>query len=597
MASNAAVEQNTVDPVELSKTMVDIASKSQQLVKDFLAREQSAQHISLDDALHMSGLFQQLASRMMSNPVQMAQAQIAFWQDYMTLVNNAALRFLGHNSDPVIAPAKGDKRWKHESWEESPIFDFIKQSYLLAADYIHSSVKNVDGLDEKSARKIDFYTRQFVDALSPTNFAATNPEVLRKTMETKGHNLLKGLNNLLEDLSRGNGKLNIKMTDLDAFEVGRNLAVTPGKVVFQTDLMQLLQYEPATEQVYKRPLLFVPPWINKFYILDLQEKNSMIKWLTEQGYTVFVVSWRNPQAEHAEKSFDDYMREGTLAALDAVEQATGENEINVVGYCLGGTLTASTLAYLANKGDERVKSVTYFTTMLDFEHPGELEIFIDEEQLRSLERRMDRQGFLDGGAMGSTMAALRSNDLVWSFFINNYLHGNDPFPFDLLYWNQDCTNMPARMHTFYLRNMYQENKLREPNGIELCGEPIDIGKVKIPTFFASAIEDHIAPWKATYRGVHLHSGPVKFVLGGSGHIAGVINPPAKSKYGYWTNSKNPKDPDAWLDGATHNEGSWWVEWDKWLSKQSGTKVKARKPGDGKLKPIEDAPGSYVKEKA
>ncbi len=585
------------DSEELSRTLVEITEKSQQLVQDFLGREQSAQHISMDDAMHMSSLFQELTTRMMANPMQLAQAQINFWQNYMQLVNNAALRFWGHQQDPVISPNKTDKRFRHEAWEENPIFDFIKQSYLLAADYVHSSVKNVEGMDDRTARKIDFHTRQFVDALSPTNFVATNPEVLQKTIDTQGGNLLKGLKNLLNDLEAGEGKLRIRTTDQDAFDVGRNLATTPGKVVYQTDLMQLIQYAPSTEKVYKRPLLFVPPWINKFYILDMQEKNSLIKYMVDQGHTVFVVSWKNPQKEHAEKTFTDYMKEGPLAAVDAITQATGEEEINCVGYCLGGTLTGATLGYMAAQNDDRIKSVTYFTCMLDFEQPGELEVFIDEEQIQALEKRMDNQGYLDASAMSSTMSSLRANDLIWSFFVNNYLKGDDPFPFDLLYWNQDCTNMPAKMHSFYLRNMYQRNLLREPGGITLDGTPIDLRKIETPACFVSAIEDHIAPWKTTYRGVHLHSGPAKFILGGSGHIAGIINPPAKNKYGFWTNSKNPEDADAWLDGATHTEGSWWPSWNTWLVRRAGAKVDARQPGDGKLKPIEDAPGSYVKEKA
>ena len=585
------------DTEELSRTLVDITEKSQQLVKDFLSREQAAHHISMDDAMHMSALFQELTTRMMANPMQLAQAQINFWQDYMQLMSNATLRFWGHHQDPVIAPNKTDKRFRHEAWEENPIFDFIKQSYLLAADYVHSSVKDVEGIDERTARKIDFHTRQFVDALSPTNFVATNPEVLEKTIETQGGNLLKGLKNLLHDLEAGEGKLRIRMTDHDAFEVGRNLAVTPGKVVYQTDLMQLIQYAPSTETVYKRPLLFVPPWINKFYILDMQPKNSLIRYMVEQGHTVFVVSWKNPTEAHADKTFADYMKEGPLAAVDAIKAATGVDDINCVGYCLGGTLMGATMGYMAAHQDSRIKSITYFTCMLDFEQPGELEVFIDEEQIQALEKRMDSQGYLDAAAMSSTMSSLRANDLIWSFFVNNYLKGDDPFPFDLLYWNQDCTNMPANMHSFYLRNMYQKNLLREPGGITLDDTPIDLRKVETPACFVSAIEDHIAPWKTTYRGVHLHSGPVRFILGGSGHIAGIINPPAKNKYGYWTNSENPEDPDAWLDGAEHTEGSWWPEWNRWLVRRSGAKVKAREPGDGDLKVIEDAPGSYVKEKA
>ncbi|HET8701717.1 MAG TPA: class I poly(R)-hydroxyalkanoic acid synthase, partial [Nitrococcus sp.] len=538
-------------------------------------------------------LFQDLYARLAADPVQLAQSQIEFWQDYMLLMQRSTLRMMGFDVEPMIRPHEKDKRFQHESWESNLLFDFIKQSYLLTADYIHRSVKKVNGLDSKAGRKIDFYTRQFIDALSPSNFFATNPEVLSKTIESRGQNLLKGLNNLLEDLERGHGTLNIRMTDLNAFQVGRDLALTPGKVIYQTDLAQLIQYEPATEQVYKRPVLFVPPWINKYYILDLQPKNSLVKWLVEQGHTVFVISWRNPTAKFANKAFDDYMLEGPIAALGAIEQATGEKKVNMVGYCLGGTLLACTLAYMGAKGDRRAHSATFFTSLLDFENPGELEVFIDEDQLKLLEKQMQRRGYLTGAQMARTMSSLRANDLIWSFFVSNYLRGEDPFPFDLLYWNQDSTNMPARMHAFYLRNMYLENRLREAGGIVLAGEPIDLAKIKVPAFFLSTREDHIAPWKATYRGLHLLSGRTRFVLSGSGHIAGVINPPAKDKYGYWTNAGKPEDPDEWLTAAEHHAGSWWPYWLNWLNRKGGAKVDARRVGTGKLEPIEDAPGSYV----
>ncbi|MDN5849281.1 MAG: class I poly(R)-hydroxyalkanoic acid synthase [Nitrococcus sp.] len=593
MADNT---QAAIDPAELSRLLAEIADRSQQLVQDFLAREESADHLALADALRMSRLFQDLYARLMADPLQLAQSQMAFWQDYMLLMQRSSLRMMGFDVEPMIRPHEKDKRFKHESWESNLLFDFIKQSYLLTADYIHHIVKNVDGLDDKTERKIDFYTRQFIDALSPSNYLATNPEILEKTIESRGQNLLKGLNNLLEDLERGGGTLDIRMTDPDAFELGRDLALTRGKVIYQTDLAQLIQYEPATEKVYKRPVLFIPPWINKYYILDLQPKNSLVKWLVEQGHSVFILSWRNPSAELANKGFDDYLLEGPIAALGAIEQAAGVKEVNLVGYCLGGTLLACTLAYMAAKGDRRAHSATFLTTLLDFENPGELEIFVDEDQLRSLEEQMQRQGYLTGAQMARTMSSLRANDLIWSFFVNNYLRGEDPFPFDLLHWNQDATNMPARMHAFYLRNTYLENRLREPGGITLAGEPIDLAKVKVPAFFLSTREDHIAPWKATYQGVRLLSGSTRFVLSGSGHIAGVINPPAKEKYGYWTNANTPKDPEEWMAAAEHHTGSWWPYWLGWLNQKGGAKVKARRVDEGKIEPIEDAPGSYVRER-
>jgi len=355
-----------------------------------------------------------------------------------------------------------------------------------------------------------------------------------------------------------------------------------------------LQFEPTTEKVYKRPLLIVPPWINKYYILDLREKNSFIRWAVEQGHTVFCVSWVNPDEKLAAKTFEDYMYEGVLGALDAVQQATGEDKVNVIGYCLGGTLLASTLAYMAEKGDDRVATATYLTTLVDFTDPGELGVFIDEAQLAALEERMTERGYLEGSEMATTFNMLRANDLIWSFVVNNYLLGKDPFPFDLLYWNSDSTRMPAAMHSFYLRKMYVENKLSQPGGITLGGVPIDLRKIKTPTFILATREDHIAPWLTTYRATQLYAGPVTFTLAASGHIAGVVNPPASEKYCHWTNSDCPESPDDWLAGATEHKGSWWPEWNKWIAKRGKAKVTARKPGAGKLKVIEDAPGSYVK---
>jgi polyhydroxyalkanoate synthase len=437
----------------------------------------------------------------------------------------------------------------------------------------------VDGLDKKTAQKVDFYARQFTDAMSPSNFLLTNPEVLRKTAETGGENLLKGLNNLLTDLERGKGQLRIKMTDSEAFNVGENIGVTPGKVVYQNDLMQLIQYAPTTETVLKRPLLIAPPWINKFYILDLRPKNSLVRWAVSQGHTVFVISWVNPDEHLSDKGFDDYMKEGYLAALDAIEQATGEREVNAIGYCLGGTLLASTLAYMAAKGDDRIKTATFFVTMMDFQEAGELGVFIDEEQLQSLEEKMNRRGYLEGSEMATTFNMLRANDLI---------------SFDLLYWNADSTRMPARMHSFYLRKMYQENLLAQPNGIELDGVPIDLRKVTTPAYFLSTREDHIAPWKSTYRGTQLLGGPKRFVLAASGHIAGVVNPPDGGKYGHWISKDVPPDPETWLEGATEMAGSWWPDWQRWILQHDKEQVPARHPGDGKLQVLEDAPGSYVK---
>ncbi|MGB8840456.1 MAG: class I poly(R)-hydroxyalkanoic acid synthase [Aliidongia sp.] len=586
------------DPMELSRAVANIAERSQRLVADFVARQTgkagTPHSVGTADPLNIAGAFFEMTARLMVDPTKLVQAQVSLWNDYMRLWQRTAERMMGGQAQPIIETPTSDKRFKDAAWEENAVFDFIKQSYLISARFLQQTVKDVDGLDDKTAKKVEFYTRQFVDAMAPSNFVMTNPEVLRATIDSGGENLVKGLNNMLDDLERGKGQLAVKMTDLKKFKLGENLAVTPGKVIYQNDLMQLLQYSPTTEPVRRRPLLIVPPWINKFYILDMRPTNSFIRWAVAQGHTVFVISWVNPDEKLAQKEFEDYMDQGPLAALDAIEQATGEREVNVIGYCIGGTLLSATLAYMARRGDRRFTSATYFTTMVDFAESGELSVFIDEEQIQALENRMAEHGYLEGADMAQTFNMLRANDLIWSFVVNNYLLGKDPFPFDLLYWNSDATRMPSAVHGFYLRNMYQENRLVRPGGIALHHEPINLTDIKVPTFILATKEDHIAPWKSSYAATQLYKGPIKFCLSGSGHIAGVVNPPEANKYGYWTNPKLPKNPETWLQGAKQTPGSWWSEWDKWVQKFGGGSAPARQPGDGKLKPIEDAPGSYVK---
>jgi len=585
------------DPAEWARNLAAIAERSRRLVAAFLARQNGGDGPGLADPTAIGAAFFEMTARLMADPSRLAEAQLAWWKDALTLWQRTAERMLGGEAgEPVIAPAPDDRRFRDPAWSESAVFDFIKQSYLLAARTLQGTVRNAAGLDEHTARKVDFYTRQFVDALAPSNFLMTNPEVLRATLESRGENLVKGLENLLADLERGKGRLAISMTDMAAFRLGDNIAASPGKVVYQNDLIQLIQYAPTTETVHRRPLLIIPPWINKFYILDLRPQNSFIRWAVAQGHTVFVISWVNPDARLAEKSFTDYMREGPLAALDAMQAATGEREANVIGYCLGGTLLAATLAYMAAKRDNRVKSATYFVTMVDFAEAGDLAVFIDEEQLKALEARMDRKGYLEARDMHQTFNLLRANDLIWSFVVNNYLLGKQPFPFDLLYWNADSTRMPAAMHSFYLRKMYQENRLAQPGGIALAGVKIDLRKVKTPSFIVATREDHIAPWRSTYKATQLYRGPVKFVLSASGHIAGIVNPPG-GKYGHWTRDDNPPDPDEWLAGAAAHDGSWWPRWAEWVAQYGGGEVPARQPGDGRLAPIEDAPGSYAKVRA
>ena len=583
------------DPAVLSRSMADIAGRSQRLVADWLRRQ--SRELPAIDALNVGSAFMEMTASLMRDPAKLVQASLGFWQDYMTLWQSSARRMWGMEAAPVIDAGAGDRRFKDGAWKEREVFNFIKQSYLLSARYVHDMVTQVEGLDPKTAQKVDFYSRQFIDAMSPTNFLLTNPEVLRRTAESGGENLLRGLTNLLGDLERGRGRLAVRMTGPDASQVGGDIAASPGKVVFQNELMQLIQYAPSTETVLRRPLLIVPSWINKFYVLDLRPTNSFVRWAVGQGHTVFMVSWANPDERVADKGFEDYMRDGVLAALDAIGQATGEREVDAIGYCLGGTLLAATLAWMAAEGDGRVRSATFLVTMLDFAEAGELGVFIDEEQLRSLEERVGKEGPLEGRDMSATFNMLRANDLIWSFVVNSYLMGNEPFPFDLLHWNGDSTRMPARMHGFYLRQIYQGNLLRVPGGLRLLDREIDLGRIAVPTYFLSTREDHIAPWTSTYRGTQLLGGDTRFVLAGSGHVAGVVNPPGGGKYSHWINGALPGGAEEWLAGATEMAGSWWPDWQRWVAALDGAEVAARVPGDGALPALEDAPGSYVKVRA
>ena len=584
------------DPVAAAGHLLEIAERSRRLVAEFMARnaEHFGEPLKADPYGIVSG-FAEASRKMWSNPAALATNLATLWWDHLTLWQRTSARLVfGVRSDPLVS-AKGDRRFKDPAWDENPVFDFIKQSYLLTAQWMQAEIATIPDMDPQVLRKVEFYTKQFVDAMAPTNFVLSNPQVLRATIESGGENLFKGLENLLGDLERGHCDLRISMTDYGSFEVGGNIACTPGKVVFRNDLMELLQYSPTTQDARKRPLLVVPPWINKFYILDLGAKKSFVRWAVAQGHTVFVISWINPDASLAHKRFEDYLGEGVVAALDAIEAHTGEPSVNAIGYCLGGTLLASTLAWLtAKKKANRIASATVLTTMLDFSEPGELNVFLDDGQVTALEVEMDRTGYLDGSKMATAFNMLRANDLIWSFVVENYLLGKTPFPFDLLYWNSDSTRMPAAMHSFYLRKMYLENRLAQPKGITLAGVPVDLRAVKTPAFFLSAREDHIAPWTSTYLGTHLLGGPKRFVLAGSGHIAGVVNPPEANRYGYWTNDDTPWEADAWLAGAKENAGSWWSEWDRWVAGHSGGTVPARMPEEGRLPILGDAPGTYVK---
>lgn len=581
-----------LSPAEVITTLAEVTRRSSRLLGKVVRAQGRNARSLLKDEFGIARAFLELWGRLALHPVTVARSQASLVRDYGALLSSTVRRLLGQAVDPIVDAGK-DSRFKDDDWRDLALFDFIKQSYLLAARAMQDLVAQDLGLSEESRKKVLFFTRQYVEALSPSNFLFTNPVVLRETVRTGGLNLLRGYNNLLKDLEAGEGALRVRMTDTSAFKVGVNVATAPGKVIAQNSLSQLIQFEPTTERQYKRPLLIIPPWINKYYILDLREKNSFIRWATGQGHTVFVVSWVNPDAALAQKGFEDYMTEGPLAALDVIEQVTGERSLNVVGYCLGGTLLGSTLGYLTAQGDTRVASATFLASLLDFSIPGELGVFIDEKQVANLERRMNQRGYLEGSEMANTFNLMRSSDLIWSFVVNNYLMGRDPPPFDLLYWNSDSTRMPATMHSFYLRNMYLKNLLRVPNGITLKGTPIDLSRVKVPAYFVSTAEDHIAPWKSTYLGAQALGGPVRFVLGGSGHIAGIVNPPSANKYGFMSNEARPADPDDWMSSATRHEGSWWSDWQAWVSGLSPEQVSARKPGSGPRPALEDAPGSYV----
>ncbi|GGB90122.1 class I poly(R)-hydroxyalkanoic acid synthase [Marinobacterium zhoushanense] len=509
------------------------------------------------------------------------QAQFNLWRNLMNGTSSES---------PVVHPDRGDRRFQSEEWSNNPIYDYIKQSYLLTSRMLVDMAANAKLAPSEQA-KLEFYTKQYVDALSPTNFAITNPEVLQQAMETKGQSLVDGLKNLLSDIEKGR----ISMTDESAFELGTNLATTEGAVVFQNKLFQLIHYKPEGDQVYERPTLIVPPSINKFYILDLQPHNSFVKYCIEQGQNVFLVSWLNPSADQRDLSWDDYVADGVIKAIEVTREISGADKLNAVAWCVGGTLLTTALAVLANRKDTSVGSATFLTTLTDFSNPGDLCVFIDDYQVKQLESKINSQGILNGRELATSFNMLRSNDLIWSYVVNNYLKGQTPPPFDILYWNSDSTNLPAAMYTFYINKMYLENKLVEPNALEICGEPIDLGKIKIPCYFLSTIEDHIAPWKGTFNATETFGSNIEFVLGASGHVAGVINPASKNRRNYWIKGEQGKGADHWLETAERQEGSWWPNWAEWLRRRAGKKVDAPKHyGNDTHTVIEPAPGSYVR---
>jgi polyhydroxyalkanoate synthase len=595
LAGDGAEQTRTHQVEALAKNMVRLFDQSAKAFAALAGRSSAngqGPYSIVSEAGEAARSLGEVARHWVAEPGKLVAAQGELLRSYADLWDRSVRRFLGEEVEPVVEPEPGDNRFKDPDWSEGQYFDFWKQAYLITARWAEDLTRNTQGVDEKTRKKALFYLNQMLAALSPSNFVLTNPEVIRTTLATNAENLVRGMTQFVQDLEQSKDLLRISQTDLSAFEVGRNLAVTPGKVVFQNDLIQLIQYAPSTAEVYERPLLIVPPWINKYYILDLTPEKSFVKWAVDQGFTVFLVSWVNPDARLAQKTFEDYMHEGILAAVDGVIQQTGSQKINALGYCVGGTLLASTLAYMAAKGDDRIASASFLAAQVDFSEAGDLLVFIDDTQLKALEEMMAEQGYLDGSRMAAVFNMLRPRDLIWPYVVNNYLLGKKPFPFDLLFWNADSTRLPAANHAFYLREFYHLNRLAKGE-MELGGVNLDLKRVKIPIYELFTKEDHIAPAASVFRGSKLFGGAVRHVMAGSGHIAGVVNPPEKQKYQFWSGGK-AGSLEEWQKSARETKGSWWPDWAAWLAQYSGPKVPARNPSNGPLWAIEDAPGSYVK---
>ncbi|MXQ12521.1 PHA/PHB synthase family protein [Microvirga makkahensis] len=591
-------QSSAPDFEELSRNMARFLEGATKATTAYLKplEERGAPPEIASDASEAIRTLGRVAESWLSDPQKSLEAQARLGSQFLDLWASTLKKAQGEPAEPVAEPEPKDNRFKDPEWSENPVFDFLKQAYLISSRWAEDMVEEAEGLDERTRHKAQFYLKQISSALSPSNFLLTNPELIRETIRENGANLARGMAMLAEDIQSGRGELRIRQTDPSNFKIGVNIAATPGKVIFRNDLIELLQYEPTTKQVLKRPLLIVPPWINKYYILDLNPEKSFIRWAVDQGLTVFCISWVNPEAQHAEKGFEHYMREGIFAALEAIEQATGEKKVTAIGYCVGGTLLAVTMAYMAAKRDKRIDSATFFTAQVDFTHAGDLKVFADEEQIRTIETQMKKRGYLDGSHMANAFNMLRPTDLIWSNVVNVYMKGRAPTAFDLLYWNSDSTRMPAANHAFYLRNCYLENKLAKGE-MELAGVKLDLKKIKAPIFNLAAKEDHIAPARSVFLGSKAFGGPVDLVLAGSGHIAGVVNPPNKQKYQFWTGGPVEGELDDWLAKAKETPGSWWPYWFSWIEKQAPKKVPARSPGGGKLEPLCDAPGTYVLAKA
>ncbi len=582
---------------QLSMNLAKAAITAQGAIAEMALRQADRPAALSPDPFHVGPALTQVMSRLAAQPDRMMRAQADLFSRYLDLWQSTARRASGETPDPIVSPAKGDKRFNDPDWSDNPVFDVIKQSYLLTANFLNGMVAEVDGVDPLEKRRVEFFMKMLTDAFSPSNFLASNPTALREVMSTGGASLVKGMENFQADLQRGGGSLSIAQTDYDMFKIGENVATAPGKVIFRNEIIELLQFSPSTDEVYEIPLLIFPPWINKFYIMDLRPENSLIRWLASQGFTVLVASWVNPDATLATKTFEDYMRQGIYEGVAATLKQTGVDHVNTVGYCIGGTLLSATLAHMAAKGDTSIGSATFFAAQQDFSEAGDLLLFTNEDWLKDLEQKMDEGGgVLSGQTMADTFNALRGNDLIWSFFVNNYLLGKEPKPFDLLFWNSDQTRMPKTLHTFYLRRFYGENAMAKGE-LTLDGVQIDLSKVKIPIYVQSSKEDHIAPARSVFKGARLFGGPTTFTMAGSGHIAGVINAPVANKYQHWTNDKLPATLEEWQAGAVETPGSWWPHWAMWLAAKSGKKIPARDPAKGPLPPLGDAPGTYVKVKS
>ncbi|MIL09528.1 alpha/beta fold hydrolase [Salmonella enterica subsp. enterica] len=591
MADQHDKPQSGFEPLEFGRQWAEMALKTQ---KAMAAMAQSAGKAPDQTPIVMSrdayGTFARMMGNLMLDPVSLGKSQMDLWQRHVDLWQDL---LTPKDKDAAAAPApkSRDRRFRNEEWESNIALNALMRSYLIGSDWLRTLIKD-SSLDTGTKRKAAFFTEQVIDAAAPTNFPLTNPDVVKKAIETGGMSLVQGYSNLLDDLLAGSG--HIRRADGEAFELGVNIAATKGSVVLRTDMMELIQYEPTTEKVKSIPLLLVSPWVNKYYLFDLQQKSSFIKWAVDEGFTVFAISWVNPDASHADKDFENYWMEGPMAAFEAIRKATGQDKVNMFGYCLGGTLTASGLAYLAAKGDKTVNSATMCATMTDFADFGDFEVFVTDESVALMRSQLKDKGYLDEADLSRLFSLLRANDLIWSSAISSYLLAEKPVASDLLYWFSDGIGMPAKMLDTFMRDIILNNALGNAGSMKIDGQPVDIKKIRTPLCFVSLKDDHVANWKATYRGALRFEAPKRFILGGSGHNAGTINPPAAKKHGYWTNDKFPPEADEWLAAATRHEGSWWTEWANWLKAQDKNDVPARKLADGPLKVLEAAPGSYAK---